>query len=258
MSALRRWGLSEQHLALDALVAFVDGELTPNAYDRAAAHIAGCATCRADAAAQRQARSAIRAADTPSMSPQFLRTLQSIPSETELPEQPDELALTEGGRLVTRDSRGAERTDAAQNSGPADPARGSSTRLGSGRSPLGGGTPIGGDGGDRVSEHPPQAKGHGRRTKQGASVVFSGLVLGALTFMNVPAEDSHGTMTTVPRPFPRGDTPHDDAVVPVSTQAVTPSGPSATSPPPTGAVHVSAGPDVEPSSASAPVPPPAP
>ena len=55
MTARRGWSLPE-HLALDALVAFVDGELSPSAYDRAAAHLAHCSACSAEAAAQRQAR----------------------------------------------------------------------------------------------------------------------------------------------------------------------------------------------------------
>lgn len=248
MNALRRWGWSEQHLALDALVAFVDGELTPHAYDRAAAHIAGCVSCRADAAAQRQARSAIRAADTPSMSPQFLRSLQSIPSEAELPDQPDELALTEDGRLVTRNSRGAEAPDTAHMT-DSTPVLGSSSRPGHGRQPLGEGTPIGGDTTGGFSQHSPQTRGHGRRAKQGASVVFSGIVLGALAFMNIPAEDPHNTVTTVPRPFPRGDTPHDGTANPVATQGTPPESP-ATSPRHSPAVPVSA--DLNPESSVAP------
>lgn len=232
MSALRGWGLPEQHLALDALVAFVDGELTPNAHDRAAAHIAKCSACKADTAAQRQARSAMHAADTPSMSPQFLRTLQSIPTEAPLPDRPDrpeELALTEDGQLVTLNRRDVASPGKPSGTDSTTPILGSSTRLGRGRWPLGGGTPIGGDVSEQAPDHPQHLKGHGRRAKQGASVVFSGIVLGALAFMNVPAEDSDNTVTTVPRPFPHGDTARGGTIVPTSTQATTPSEPPATS-----------------------------
>jgi anti-sigma factor RsiW len=63
----RGWGMPEQHLALDAVVAFVDGELSAAARDRAASHLIRCTGCAAEAAAQRQARAAVRAAGAPHM-----------------------------------------------------------------------------------------------------------------------------------------------------------------------------------------------
>ncbi len=204
MTALRGWGLPEQHLALDALVAFVDGELTPTAYDRAASHLARCPSCAADATAQRQARSAVRRAAPPSMSPQFLQSLQSIPSSAELPEQPDGLAMTEDGRLVTVNRQ--ERASALR-PGSVLAANGlRATRPG----------PDGPDDEGAPDDHPEPSKGHGRRAKQGAGVVFSGLVLGALAFMNVPTDTVRNTVTTVPRPSPLGDTTDGD-VVPATT-----------------------------------------
>lgn len=191
MTTLHGWGLPEQHLALDALVAFVDGELTPCAYDRAAAHIARCQTCAAEATVQRNARTAVQSADTPSMSPQLLRALQSIPSEAELPGQPDELALAENGQLVTvnRNER--------------------STRFGTGAvlgssTPLGASTPLGGsqpaqDEATQTADHPGADRHHGRRTRQGAGVVFSGLVLGALALINLPVEDQRAPGNVGPR-----------------------------------------------------------
>lgn len=257
MTALRGWGhgwgLPEQHLALDALVAFVDGELTPNAYDRAAAHLAGCSDCRADAAAQRQARSAIRAADTPSISPQFLRALQSIPSEAELPGQPDELALTEEGQLVTR--REAQRPG-SPSARTAVPAPGSSARPDPDR-PAGSGTPIGGDSADGMpDDHPQQFRNNGRRARQGASVVFSGIVLGALAFMNVPADDSRNTVTTVPHPFPRGDSLRGSDVTPASTRDVIASEPAVTSAPREPAAPVPSAPGETPASTTVSAVPP--
>lgn len=220
MSVLRGWGLPEQHLALDALVAFVDGELTPNAYDRAASHLAGCPACAAEATAQRQARSAVRTAETPAMSSRLLQSLQSIPSEAELPAQPDGLALTREGQLVTTDHRG----DGARAFG-SGPVLGSSTPLGGGARPFGGDSPFG-SGAVGVPDHPEQPKGHGRRAKQSASVVFSGIVLGALAFINVPGDEQRETVTTVPGPFPQGDTARstftpEDAAFRESTAATT-------------------------------------
>ena len=45
MTDLRGWGLPEQHLLPDAVVAFVDGELSSVAHERASAHIQRCGFC---------------------------------------------------------------------------------------------------------------------------------------------------------------------------------------------------------------------
>jgi anti-sigma factor RsiW len=224
MTVLRGWGLPEQHLALDALVAFVDGELSPSAYDRAAAHLARCPACAADAAAQRQARAEVRSAETPSISPQLLRALRSIPSDADLPGQPDELALTEDGQLVT-----VARRDRAG-------ALGGSARLGS-STPLGGAqsfaraTPLGGETPD-TSQPRQNRVGYGRRTRQGASVVFSGLVLGALAFMNVPTDEEQEPASPPPPPF-LGQAPGEAAIPASAAQTAAPQTPAA----PTLAAH---------------------
>lgn len=70
---------TDAHLALDAVVAFVDDELSPGAQDRAAAHLARCPGCAVEVAAQRQARSALRRADTPHPPAELLSALRAIP-----------------------------------------------------------------------------------------------------------------------------------------------------------------------------------
>jgi anti-sigma factor RsiW len=209
MTETHGWGLSEQHLALDALVAFVDGELSPGARDRAAAHIARCSGCAADAAAQRQARAEVRTAQAPAMSPRLLRALQSIPSEADIPGQPDELALTPDGQLVTVERR-------ARSVPP----------LGMG-APLGSSTPLG-RGRRLFSESPGAAQtdthrhGAGRRTRQGAGVVFSGLVLGALALMNLPTDREQEP----PAPLPQLPGGHNlPAAVPSSVRQAAPTVP---------------------------------
>jgi anti-sigma factor RsiW len=153
----RGWaGLSEQHLLPDAVVAFVDGELSPTACDRAAAHIARCPYCAAEIAAQRQARAAVQEAHTPAVPAGLLASLRAIPQEVELPTSPDGLAVTEDGQLVS-----VLRPDRVAPLGSTPPL-GSSPKLGEGRTVLG----------SRI----------GRRT--GAGVVVSGLVLGALALVN--------------------------------------------------------------------------
>jgi len=60
MTDLRGWGSSVPHLLPDAVVAYVDGELSAGSHDRASSHVAGCPFCAAEVAAQRQARAAVQ------------------------------------------------------------------------------------------------------------------------------------------------------------------------------------------------------
>ncbi len=94
------WGLSEQHLMPDAVVAFVDGELTPTAWDRASAHVAKCPYCAAEVAAQRQAREAVQEANNLAAPDWLVASLRRIPENVEVPSTPDGLAITEDGQLV--------------------------------------------------------------------------------------------------------------------------------------------------------------
>lgn len=89
-----------QHLAVDAVVAFVDGELEPGARDRAVSHIGRCPGCAAEVAAQRQARAAVRSAAEPAMPAGLLAALRSIPDTAELPTVTDGLAVTGDGTVV--------------------------------------------------------------------------------------------------------------------------------------------------------------
>ncbi|MCP2261890.1 putative zinc-finger [Streptoalloteichus tenebrarius] len=173
MTHLRGWALPVQHLAPDAVVAFVDGELSPTAHDRAAAHLARCPQCAAEAATQRQARAAVRAAAAPHVPTGLLAALRDIPRNTELPPPPDNLAVSEDGQLVA-----VLRPRPARGGGP----RGSGGSGGSGRvfgegpvlgssAPLGAGPAVLGQ------------QRRGRRSWQGAGLVVSGLVLGALALV---------------------------------------------------------------------------
>ncbi|MEJ2855280.1 MULTISPECIES: zf-HC2 domain-containing protein [unclassified Saccharothrix] len=176
MTDLRGWGLPEQHLLPDAVVAFVDGELSASAHSRAAAHLARCPFCAAEAYSQQQARSAVRAAETPCAPAGLLARLGAIPQEVELPSAPDGLAVTEDGQLVA-----VQRPDRV--------AFGSGPVLGSSR-PFGTGSRFG-----------------GRRARQGAGVVVSGLMLGALALV-VPGSEE-------PAPTPaQGNPPPPPVVAP--------------------------------------------
>lgn len=165
--------LPEAHLLPDAVVAFVDGELSAGAFDRAAAHIARCPMCAAETSVQRQARDAVQAAEAPRMPAGLLAALRSIPTDTDLPDDVERLAVQPDGQIVA-----VQRPDrAAFGSGP---VLGASAPLGTGSSVLG----IG-----------------GRRAVQGAGVIAAGLMLGALAFvgphlMGSPAQATGDENTT--------------------------------------------------------------
>ncbi len=76
------------HLTLDAVVAFADGEMSMVAYQRAATHVARCPQCDAEVKAQMAARSRLRSASSPTMPGSLLDTLRSIP--VALPSTPSE------------------------------------------------------------------------------------------------------------------------------------------------------------------------
>jgi anti-sigma factor RsiW len=127
-----------QHLAVDAVVAFVDGELGAAARDRAAQHLTACQSCAAEVATQRLARSEMRSARCPQVPAGLLAALQDIPRTADLPGAPDGLAVTADGTLVEiaePGRTGAPRTSAAR-LGTGTPL-GANHRWGSGPSVLG-------------------------------------------------------------------------------------------------------------------------
>ncbi|MGW4064457.1 anti-sigma factor family protein [Amycolatopsis sp. NPDC004747] len=206
MTAPRGWALPESHLLPDVVVAFVDGELSHGARDRAASHITRCAACAAEVRAQRQTVEAIRRAGAPSMSAGFLASLQSIPQHTELPSTPDNLAITADGQLVAvqRPDRVAGLHDSGVLGGVA---------------PLGSSAPLG---------QSPNVLGAGRfkrRAAQGAGVVVSGLVLSALALVGTSADGDGSPETGGGVPQPANLLPAQMAVpqqpVPVSTPVST-------------------------------------
>jgi hypothetical protein len=144
------WG--EAHLTLDAIVAFVDDELTPGAHARAAAHLGRCPECADEVVAQGQARMLLRTAGTPAMPSSLLSSLRSIPQEADLPEPPAGLAMSPDGELVSVLRPMPPIRRPADERAPAAPAS------------------------------PDPRLGHSRRLRLGAGVAVTGLALGALAF----------------------------------------------------------------------------
>jgi hypothetical protein len=167
------WG--QDHLSLDAIVAYVDDELAHGPHLRATQHLAQCRECAAQVVAQGQARSALRMAEYPSLPSSLLSTLRSIPQDTDLPAPPTGLAVTADGQFVSvqRPERAAPplAPETTRPSGRSDTAEMNSPA---------GAPPAGTDG---VPHHGHDGH-HGtrshRRRRLGTGVAVSGLALGAI------------------------------------------------------------------------------
>lgn len=95
------------HLTMDAVVAYADGEMSMVSYQRAAAHVARCSQCEAEVRAQTVARSWLRSAQAPAMPTGLMDALRSIPVALPGPDPdghggaPDRTHATELGRHAT-------------------------------------------------------------------------------------------------------------------------------------------------------------
>ncbi len=78
VGAPRQFG-STEHLSIEAVAAYVDGELRMNAHLRAAHHLALCAQCAAEVDAQQLAREALRDSRPVSMPSALFSALSQIP-----------------------------------------------------------------------------------------------------------------------------------------------------------------------------------
>ncbi|MFC7448606.1 zf-HC2 domain-containing protein [Rhodococcus daqingensis] len=92
---------STEHLASEAVAAYVDGELQMNAYLRAAQHLSMCPECAAEIDAQHHARGALRRAAEISMPSSLLGVLSQIPMCTPVSDV-DTTAADRGRRLAGR------------------------------------------------------------------------------------------------------------------------------------------------------------
>lgn len=75
----RQFG-STEHLASEAIAAYVDGELRMSAYLRAAHHLSMCLECAHEVESQQQARRALRGSGEVTMPLSLLGVLSRIPT----------------------------------------------------------------------------------------------------------------------------------------------------------------------------------
>ena len=106
VGAPRQFG-STEHLSIEAVAAYVDGELRMNAHLRAAHHLSLCPQCAAEVDAQRQAREALRDSWPVSMPSTLFTTLSQIPNAPLTP--PDDVQQPVADQLAQDRARDRRR-----------------------------------------------------------------------------------------------------------------------------------------------------
>lgn len=81
--------LFQDHLGLDAVVAYADGALSLTAFQRAAAHVSHCSECAREVDEQTVVRRQLREAIEPPMPTSLMQSLLSIPLALPLPDNRD-------------------------------------------------------------------------------------------------------------------------------------------------------------------------
>jgi anti-sigma factor RsiW len=99
VGAPRRFG-STEHLSVEAIAAFVDGELRMNAHLRAAHHLSLCPQCAAEVEDQSRARTALRDSQPIRIPSALLGMLADIPHSS-----PDDPTSQVSDRFADRDAR---------------------------------------------------------------------------------------------------------------------------------------------------------
>ena len=95
LEAPRQFG-STDHLSIEAVAAYVDGELPMKAHLRAGSHLSMCPQCAAEVDAQGQARAALRDSRPVTMPSTLMGLLSQIPESTSPQPTPGEPVLPTG------------------------------------------------------------------------------------------------------------------------------------------------------------------
>src|SRR5690348_8518126 len=98
---------STEHLSIEAVAAFVDGELRMTAHLRAAHHLSLCPECALEVDAQRQAREALRDSCPVAMPSSLLGLLSQIPlhNPAEVSDPVDSPQMADGAERARRKRR---------------------------------------------------------------------------------------------------------------------------------------------------------
>lgn len=99
VGAPRQFG-STEHLSVEAIAAFVDGELRMNAHLRAAHHLSLCPQCAAEVDGQSRARAALRDSHPIRIPSALLGMLAEIPYDS-----PEDATTRASDRFADRDIR---------------------------------------------------------------------------------------------------------------------------------------------------------
>ncbi len=197
------------HLALEAVVAYVDGELSSGAETRARAHVGSCAQCSFDVAAQREAKAALVAAGGPDLPGSLLGRLQRIPFTTDL-DTPGMTLAMHGERLHW--SRSETAFPGASPLPGASPSPGVAPS--SVVAPPPGGAPFDRRPPGRAEATTRPATRRARlsltrirRLRRGLLGAVAGLTVGVLAATVAPAAVTVGSATSQPRPARTATTP---------------------------------------------------
>jgi len=98
---------STDHLSIEAVAAYVDGELPMKAHLRAGSHLSQCRQCAAEVEAQGQARAALRESRPVSIPHTLMGLLSQIPESA--PEEPPASPLQPGNPLPGNQGSGNQR-----------------------------------------------------------------------------------------------------------------------------------------------------
>ena len=102
VGAPRQFG-STEHLSIEAIAAFVDGELRMNAHLRAAHHLSLCAQCAAEVEDQSRARAALRDSRPIRIPSTLLGLLSQIPNSPS-PDDDAGPSANQGGDTPSREA----------------------------------------------------------------------------------------------------------------------------------------------------------
>jgi Putative zinc-finger len=166
--------LPDLHLGEDALVAYVDGMLSPGADERAAKHLRSCDECRAAVDAEREAKALLGATPDPSLPAGLLSRLLDVPMTADLggtdrvlAVDGTELGWSTSGSFPHVVERRAERR-AGTVAAPVAPSR-----------PRAGARSTG-PGGPAGAARPAGRSARARRTRRGLAVSLAGLAFGVI------------------------------------------------------------------------------